>query len=134
MKTPSEGVKAIERQYDKAFARFVINTQTKLSKSSPVDTARLAASWVIGKGNPSNYVPPEREARGPEQPPQYGGEITMDGDWYVSSNLPYTVRVAYDPIWGKNGRRGGSAWFTNITDNMGKDYDRILSSELRMIS
>ena len=134
MKSPSQGLKEIEAVYDKAFAKFVINTQTKLSKSSPIDTGRLAASWVIGKGSPDPYVPPERDRRGSEQPPQYKGKITMDGDWYVSSNLPYTVRVAYDPIWGKNGRRGGSAWFTNITDNMGKDYDRILSSELRMIS
>ena len=32
----------------------------------------------------------------------YDGQITYGGNWFISSNLPYTQRAAFDPY---NGRR-----------------------------
>ena len=48
-----EIVKEIDAALDKGLARFLINTQSKLSASSPVDTGRLASSWFVGKGVPN---------------------------------------------------------------------------------
>ena len=60
---------------------------------------------------------------------QYGGEITMDSDWWIISNsLPYAARAAYDP--GYNGRRGGGAgdWFTRIENGLPKDAEKASST------
>ena len=44
-----EIVKEIEEAMDKGLARFIINTQSKLSVSSPRKTGRLASSWFVGQ-------------------------------------------------------------------------------------
>ena len=57
-------------------------------------------------------------------------EIKFDGTWYISSNLPYTYRAAFDPY---NGRRGGGDWFTRIENNLAKDADRIFQKYLLQV-
>ena len=60
----------------------------------------------------------------------YDGQITYGGNWFISSNLPYTQRAAYDPY---NGRRGGGDWFTRIENNLSKDASRIFQRELSKV-
>ena len=120
-------IKEIDAALDRATAKFLENTQSKLSASSPVKTGRLAASWNIGKNAPDMSAPPERKTKGSTDPKPFGGPITYGGDWFISSNLPYTFRAAYDPY---NGRRGGGAWFTRIENNLAKDAERIFTAEL----
>ena len=93
-------------------------------------TGRLASSWNIGRNQPDLSAPPVREALGPIQLKPFGGPITYGGNWFISSNLPYTQRAAYDPY---NGRRGGGDWFTRIENNMTKDADRIFQRELSKV-
>ena len=48
-----EIVQEIDDALNKGLARFLINTQSKLSASSPIDTGRpWPSSWMIGKGVP----------------------------------------------------------------------------------
>ena len=128
-----ELIKEIDRALDKGLARFLILTQGKLSAGSPVDTGRMASSWMIGRDNPNRSQPPERE--GPEAvtitKPNF--EITFKGDYYISSSLPYSERVCFDPKYAKGGRRGGAAWFTNIATHVKKDADRAFDFYLRKI-
>jgi len=130
-----EVVKEIDKKLDKALAKFLFKTQDKLSKAAPVDTGRLASSFVLGKDRPNREVEPERDSKGPVTVTrQYNeNEITMDSDWYISNNLPYAERVAYDPRWGKGGRVGGAAWYTTVLNNLQADADRIFTNELKKV-
>ena len=126
----SKVIKEIDEALDRAQAQFLINTRSKLSAASPVLTGRLASSWNIGRNQPDLSAPPERDAPGPIQLKPFGGPITYGGNWFISSNLPYTQRAAYDPY---NGRRGGGDWFTRIENNLSKDASRIFERELSKV-
>ena len=126
----AEIVREIDEAMDKGFARFVIGTQSKLSAASPVDTGRLASSWYVGKGVPDRSVPPERDAPGTVQIEKPSMKITTDSDFWISSNLPYTERAAFDPY---NGRRGGGAWFTSIENRLAEDAQKAFDYFLRKV-
>ena len=126
-------VKDIREALDRGQAQFVIDTQTKLSEGAPVMFGRLASSFYVGKGNPDRTVAPEREEPGPIVIEQYSGKITFDGDWWLSSNLPYSERAALDPRWSKGGRIGGASWFTSVVNNLNRNADRIFQRELKKI-
>lgn len=126
----SKKIKEIDEALDRATAQFLINTRSKLSAASPVLTGRLASSWNIGRNQPDLSAPPERESKGPIQLKPFPGQITYGGNWFISSNLPYTQRAAYDPY---NGRRGGGDWFTRIENNLSKDASRIFQRELSKV-
>ena len=121
---PFEVAPAIEEALDKGFARLVINTQSKLSAGSPVDTGRLASSWMVGKDQPDTSVAPEMEEGSTPTIQEYEAPITFGSDFYVSNSLEYAARAAYDP--GYVGRRGGGAgdWFTMVTNALPKDATR----------
>ena len=126
----SKVIKEIDEALDRAQAQFLLNTRSKLSAASPVLTGRLASSWNIGRNQPDLSAPPVREAKGPIKLKPFSGQITYGGNWFISSNLPYTQRAAYDPY---NGRRGGGDWFTRIENNLIKDADRIFQRELSKV-
>ena len=155
-----ELIKEIDAALDKGLARFLIKTQSKLSAASPVDTGRLASSWMIGKGVPNRDVPPEagtpakyksssaeafsgntvdtftyrEKVEGSNKAviniTPYLGPIELDSDWWISSNLPYAERAAFDPY---NGRRGGGAWFTSIENRLAQDAERSFDYFLRKV-
>ena len=129
-----EVVKKIDKMLDRGLAKFLFNTQSKLSAGSPVDTGRLASSWVLGKGMPNRESEPERTEKGAVVVTrQYNeGEITMDSNWFISNNLEYAERAAYDPRWGKGGK-GGASWFTSVVNNLNRDADRIFQRELKKV-
>ena len=126
----SKVIKEIDEALDRAMTQFLFNTRSKLSAASPVLTGRLASSWNIGRNQPDLSAPPVREAVGPIQLKPFGEPITYGGNWFISSNLPYTQRAAFDPY---NGRRGGGDWFTRIENNLAKDAERIFTRELAKI-
>ncbi len=130
---PSDIMRDIDKALDRGMAKLVINTQSKLSASSPIDSGRLASSWFVGQGTPNRKERPEDWAepgarRVEVERPSY--EITMDSDHYISNNLPYAERAALDP--GYVGNRGGGqgAWFTAVIDKLEKDANRIFTKEL----
>lgn len=129
----AELVREIDEALDKGLARFLTNTQSKLSASSPVDTGRLASSWFIGKGIADRTVAPERKEPGPVVITKYSGKITMETDWWISNSLPYAERAALDP--GYVGKRGGGAgdWFTRIENNLVRDQERAFDFFLRKV-
>jgi hypothetical protein len=126
----AEIVREIDDALDKGLARFLISTQSKLSAASPVDTGRLASGWYVGKGVPDRSVPPERDKPGPVEVTKPSMKITMDSDWWISNNLPYAERAAFDPY---NGRRGGGAWFTSIENRLGQDAQKAFDYFLKKV-
>ena len=64
--------------------------------------------------------------------PFYSNKITADSDWYISNNLKYANRVAYDPIYSK-GAPGGQAWFTNIATQQKNKLSKRIEKHLRKI-
>ena len=129
----AEIVSEIDEALDKGLARFLINTQSKLAAASPVDSGRLASSWYVGKGVPNRDERPEDWAEPGakrveiEKPSM---KITMDSDWWISNNLPYAERAAFDPY---NGRRGAGAWFTSIENRLAEDANRTFDYFLRKV-
>ena len=123
-------VEEIDEAMDKGLARFLINTQSKLSASSPILTGRLASSWFIGKGVPDRSVPPEMPVGSTPTITKYSGKITLDSEWWISSSLPYTYKAAFDPY---TGRRGGGDWFTRIENNLARDAERAFDYFLRKV-
>ena len=128
-----EIIEQIDEALDKGMARFLILTQGKLSKDSPIKSGRLASSFFIGQGVPDRSTPPER-AKGVTEvlitkPSQ---KITMESDWYISSNLDYSERTAFDPKYSKGGR-GGAGWFTKIANGLDKDAEKAFSYFLRKV-
>jgi len=130
-----EVVEEIEKAMNTALVNFLFNTQSELSKAAPVDTGRLASGFVLGKDFPNREVEPERETKGGVTVTrQYSkGEITMDSDWYISNNVPYARKVAYDPIYGKGGRVGAAAWYTTIENNLQRKANEAFTRQLRKI-
>ncbi len=141
-----EIIKQIDEALDKGMARFVILTQGKLSKNSPVDTGRMASSWFIGQGVPNRETPapqgtPSTYKNGVKVKQGETGsisttkpsqKITMESDVYISSNLDYSERVCFDPKYSKGGR-GGEGWFTKITNNLDKDAEKAFSFFLKKV-
>ena len=139
-----EIIKQIDEALDKGMARFVILTQGKLSKNSPVDTGRMASSWFIGQGVPNRDDPNKRKGSGengvkvkqgvtgPISTIKPSQKITMETDAYISSNLDYSERVCFDPKYSKGGR-GGAGWFTKIANNLDKDAVKAFSFFLKQV-
>ena len=128
-------MKDLETAMDNGQAKLLINTQSKLSASSPVDTGRLASSWLIGKNSMDPSVAAEREKgtkRVAIEP--YTEPITFDGEWHISNSLPYAQRAAFDP--GYVGRAGGNAagdWYSSIENNLPRDAKRAFDEFLNKV-
>lgn len=127
--TPSQALAKVDKQIDKGFRAFVLGTQGKLTKDTPVDTGRAASSWFISKDAPSFQEAPERTTSGSVEAPKYGGPITFDGDWYITNNLPYAERISLDPKWSKGSRKGAN-WFRSIQAGLKDDLDKYMNKAL----
>ena len=145
-------VPQIRKALDQAMADHIALTQGKLVQANPKDTGRMASSWFIGKDKPDLSARPadwstpakrkyaakvtEGEIVKPGvtkiEVKEYTNKITFDGDWYISNNLPYSQRVAYDPIYAK-GAPGGVQWFVTIARTQSKDIKKRITSQLRKI-
>ena len=121
----------LEKAIDQSVSEYLQLTQGKLFAASPVDTGRLASSWYISKDTPDLTARPE-DWEG-LQMKEYPGKITADGKWYISNGVNYSERVAFDPVYGKGGRVGGSAWYTNITTQLKRTLSQRLRVNLRKI-
>ena len=135
-KMPSDYLKDIDKAFDRATRRLVIETQSKLSEGSPVDSGRLASSWFVGTGVPNrsqrseDWAEPGAARVEVEKPT---GPLLHTKDHYVSNNLPYSAIAAYSP--GYVGSRGGGsgAWYSEITNQLGTRADKIFDQELRKV-
>jgi len=132
-KKPTQLVEDISQAIDKGLARFVVGTQSKLSAAAPVDTGRLASSFFVGENIPNRDEAAKRDEPGPVTVERFKGKITADNDYWISNNLPYAARAAFDPRWAKGGRRGGAAWFSEIQNNLPKDMDSAMNYWLKKI-
>ena len=114
---------------NRAFSRHIQKDQGRLASANPKATGRMAASWRIAQNSPDTSAEPEGYS-GDGEPRPYNGEITMDGTWHISNNVPYAQRVALDPKWAKGGA-GGSAWFTSIANASRGRLEEELRKEFR---
>ena len=126
---PSQVEGWITEKANRAFSRHIQMDQGRLASANPKATGRMAASWRIAQNSPDTSAEPEGYS-GDGGPRSYNGEITMDGTWHISNNVPYAQRVALDPKWAKGGA-GGSAWYTNITNASRGRLEEELRKEFR---
>ena len=119
-------------------AKLVINTQSKLSASSPVDSGRLASSWFVSKDQPDTTSERDKDWAKPgegrvevEEPDP--NSIKFDSDHFICNNLPYAERAAEDP--GYVGKRGNvtADWFSRIVNQLDQDAKRIYQQKFRKI-
>jgi len=86
----------LRKAADTLMAEIIITTQARLGSKavSPIDSGRLRSSWFASEGSPSDAVPPE-DANSPNTD---AAELRVDSrkDYYLTSNLPYTQRVALE--------------------------------------
>ena len=133
---PSKFFDQLENGVDAAWSEYVQEMQGQLTSRAPIDTGRLASSFYVTKGNPSNDVRPDNWApRGAKKQvlPEYKGKITFSGTWFVTNNVPYAVRVAKDPTYGKNGRGFGSEWYNATVTQKQKTWEAIVAKNLRSL-
>ena len=114
---------------NRAFSRHIQNDQGRLAKANPKATGRMAASWRIAQNSPDTSTESESYS-GDGEPRPYNGEITMDGTWHLSNNVPYAHRVAKDPKWAKGGD-GGAAWYDSIVNASRGRLEEELRNEFR---
>ena len=126
---PWEVTPEIQAAADRAFSRHIQFDQGRYADANPKATGRMAASWRIAQNSPDTSTEPEGYS-GDGEPRQYNGEITMDGTWHISNNVPYAQRVALDPKWAKGGK-GKSAWFTSIANASRGRLEEELRREFR---
>ena len=132
-KKPTKLVEDISEAINKGLARFVVNTQSKLSAGSPVATGRLASSWFVGENIPNRDEAPERDEPGPVTVERFKGKIISDNDYWISNNLPYAARAAFDPGYVGRTKAGNGAWYSEIENNLDKDMDRSMNYWLKKI-
>ena len=146
-------VPQIRGALNQALTDHINLTQGKLAQANPKDTGRMASSWFIGKNEPDLDARPEDWSTPAKRKypggagtegvvvkrgvtkieiKEYPGKITFDGDWYISNNLPYSHRVAFDPVYAK-GAPGGVNWFTSIATQQRRDIQKRIISQLRKI-
>lgn len=102
----------IQEALDKALARTLNLQQGSLAKANPKDTARMAASWTVGKNTPDRSVKPE--GKQDPTPTPYSGKITFDGTWYISNNLPYSTVIALN--YSAAVMKAQKDWYTSIAN------------------
>lgn len=127
----------IEDALDAGLAKFMVNTQSKLSVSSPIDTGRLASSWMPGYGRPDretrdeNWAKPGAKRVVVEEVNDQ--RVSVRKPMYISNSLPYAERAAMDP--GYVGRRGGGKgdWFTRVVNQLPQDAKKQIKAELKKI-
>ena len=135
-KMPSDYLKDIDKAFDRATRRLVIETQSKLSEGSPVDTGR-PSSWFVGTGVPNrsqrseDWAEPGAARVEVEKPT--GPLLHIPKTITSVQNLPYAAIAAYSP--GYVGSRGGGsgAWYSEITNQLGTRADKIFDQELRRV-
>lgn len=133
---PSKFFDQLEDGIDAAWSEYVQEMQGQLTSRAPIDSGRLASSFYISKGSPSSAVRPDNWAPpGAKKQvlPEYTGKITFSGTWFVTNNVPYAVRVAKDPVWGKNGRGFGSEWYNATVTQKQKTWEAIVAKNLRSL-
>ena len=133
---PSKFFDQLEDGIDAAWSEYVQEIQGQLTSRAPINSGRLASSFYISKGTPSNAVRPDNWAplgAKKQVKPEYTGKITFNGTWFVTNNVPYAVRVAKDPVWGKNGRGFGSEWYNATVTQKQKTWEAIVAKNLRKL-
>ena len=133
---PSKYFDLLEDGIDAAWSEYVQEMQSQLTSRAPINSGRLASSFYITKGTPSNASRPDNWAPSGAKKqvlPEYTGKITFSGTWFVTNNVPYAVRVAKDPVWGKNGRGFGSEWYNATVTQKQKTWEAIVAKNLRKL-
>ena len=119
----------IQKALDTALAGTLNLQQGSLAKACPKDTGRMASSFFVGQNQPvtdsrdENWGQPGDKRLEIEE---YNGEITFEGDWYISNAVPYAQYVAYNY---KPGATGQKDWYTAIANQSGNvftaQYDKV---------
>lgn len=88
--------KHLKKASDALLTEVIVTTQGRIGSEaiSPVQTGRLRSSWFASEGSPSDAVPPE----GANSPNTDATGLKVDSDkkYFLTSNLPYTQRVALE--------------------------------------
>ena len=113
-------VPEIQDALDTALAGTLNLQQGSLAKANPKDTGRMAASWTVGHNTPDRSVKPEGQQA--PIPTPYSGEITFDGTWYISNNVPYALYIAYN--YSPAAPKAQKDWFTSIANQTGVVFTR----------
>ncbi len=128
----------IEHELDTAMRLLVLEADKAIKENTPVDTGRLAASWMIGKngdtsGNPvppGKYVGISRPKGSNFQP----SKVTAGTTYSIHNNLPYAeancgYSSGFPASWKGQFKSGNKAkgegpkvkpgWFELIAKNLG---------------
>ena len=128
-KTPRQALEETLKKVDKGIAELVLEVQSEVAFGAPVKTGRLSSSWFIGKNKPDRTVKPEGEYPTPDLN-EFDGDITINADWYISSNLPYSAIAALDP--GYVGQIGGKGdWYTRVVNSLPARVNKVMEKNLR---
>ena len=125
----------VKKTLDQALANTLFVQQGRLNKQPPFEDGRMASSWQIG-----HNTPPEPADRGENWKSdkgerwEYEGQITFDGNWFISNNVPYAQPVCllggYPPSWDGLPASIPQGWYTEIANDTG----RVFKEQFRNLS
>ena len=135
-------MKEAQRVVNRAYGEHIKATQEDAVDANPKDTGRMASSWIAEEGQYSRTAKPESWNKGngvrsggsaQVQPTLIDPSVPKISEtWYLTNSVPYAERLAYDPKY-SHGGRGGSDWWTSITNtNMQKLNERLQAAWKRV--
>ena len=122
----------VEGKLDQFARALVIEVEAAVKENNPVDTGRMAASWMIGQdGDTSGEPKPEGEYGNPG-PPE-GTNYKADGGekightYSIHNNLPYAEVICYTD----HSKQVDAGWFELIAKDASREAPKIYDHIVR---
>ncbi len=120
----------LESEVDKLLRVVVFEVDAAVKENTPVDTGRMAASWMIGE-NEANGEPKglgKYTSAGPAKGSNYQpGQEKVGNVYSIHNNLPYAEVICYTD----HSKKVDPGWFELIAKNASKRVEDIWNNDIK---
>jgi hypothetical protein len=120
----------LESEVDKLLRVVVFEVDAAVKENTPVDTGRMAASWMIGENEangepkgPGKYTS-AGDATGSNYKP---GQEKVGNVYSIHNNLPYAEVICYTD----HSKKVDPGWFELIAKNTSKRIEDIWNNDIK---
>ena len=120
----------LESEVDKLLRVVVFEVDAAVKENTPVDTGRMAASWMIGE-NEANGEPKglgKYTSAGPAKGSNYQpGQEKVGNVYSIHNNLPFAEVICYTD----HSKKVDPGWFELIAKNASKRVEDIWNNDIK---
>ena len=120
----------LESEVDKLLRVVVFEVDAAVKENTPVDTGRMAASWMIGENeaNGEPKGPGKYTSAGPAKGSNYQpGQEKVGNVYSIHNNLPYAEVICYTD----HSKKADPGWFELIAKNTSKRVEDIWNNDIK---